>query len=486
MRSSTIASWLLMIFAANSYAQPDEQFAKIKDSPNALYAFFKSMPKGGELHYHYAGSAYAEAMLQPAIEHNYCIDPVSLEFNPNNGICYGVTANQIKADSNFYNKIIRAWSLKDFIPGKESGSNHFFASFAKFNSITQNFQAPLLAEIIKHAASQNELYLEIIMFTLGDKEHYGELIHTAKTFDEKKQILLNDAGFQAQIKDTINAPKQVLSQTFDLLKCSQNADNNECELKVKFQFFVRRNQPLDEVFAQALAGFTIAAESNDIVGVNLVEPEDGILSLKDYDEHMQIFNYMHKLYPKVHIALHAGELALGDVKPSDLNFHINHAIFKGKAERIGHGVDLAYETNSAQTLKYMSQHQIPVEINLTSNQAILKVFGKQHPLTFYLDNHVPVVLSTDDEGILRTDLTQQYVKAVMEHNLDYATIININRNALTYSFLPGKSIWLDPAKAIPVQECQDFNSDICKNFVKDSEKAALQLKLEHKLNLLRP
>jgi adenosine deaminase len=62
--------------------------------------------------------------------------------------------------------------------------------------------------------------------------------------------------------------------------------------------------------------------------------------------------------------------------------------------------------------------------------------GATHPLHYYLDHQVPVVLSTDDEGILRTDLTREYVRAVMEQQLDYQQLKTITRNAITYSFLP--------------------------------------------------
>jgi adenosine deaminase len=73
------------------------------------------------------------------------------------------------------------------------------------------------------------------------------------------------------------------------------------------------------------------------------------------------------------------------------------------------------------------------------------------------------------------------VEAVLKHGLDYKTIKQINRNALTYAFLPGQSIWSDANKAQLIQDCQDLKSQSCKKFIKTSEKAQLQWNLEQKL-----
>jgi hypothetical protein len=61
--------------------------------------------------------------------------------------------------------------------------------------------------------------------------------------------------------------------------------------------------------------------------------------------------YLHSVYPKVHISLHAGELAPGLVPPDGLSFHIREAVHLGHAERIGHGVDVMYERDPNALLK---------------------------------------------------------------------------------------------------------------------------------------
>jgi adenosine deaminase len=63
------------------------------------------------------------------------------------------------------------------------------------------------------------------------------------------------------------------------------------------------------------------------------------------------------------------------------------------------------------------------------------VRGKDHPLPTYLAAGVPVVLSTDDAGVSRINLTNEYLRAARDYGLSYRTLKAIARNALTYSFL---------------------------------------------------
>jgi len=48
---------------------------------------------------------------------------------------------------------------------------------------------------------------------------------------------------------------------------------------------------------------------------------------------------------------------------------------------------------------------------------------------------VPVALATDDEGVLRTNITTDYRKAVEEQLLDYKTLKALARNSIVYAFV---------------------------------------------------
>ena len=214
--------------------------------------------------------------------------------------------------------------------------------------------------------------------------------------------------------------------------------------RFRYLYQILRGFPKEQVFAQTLLGFETASADPRFVGINYVMPEDGTISMADYELHMKIVGFLHGLYPKVHISLHAGELAPGLVPPEGLCCHIRLAVEEAHAERIGHGVDVMYEDRPYDLLKEMAAKHVMVEINLTSNDVILGVAGKDHPLPIYRKFHVPVALSTDDEGVSRINMTHEYVRAAETYALSYADLKQMVRTGLEHTFLPGASLWREP------------------------------------------
>ena len=236
-----------------------------------------------------------------------------------------------------------------------------------------------------------------------------------------------------------------------------------------------------------LLGFEIAAADSRVLGLTFVMAEDGAVAMRDYELHMQMVNFLHGLYPQVHITLHAGELAPGLVPPEGLCCHIRLAVEQGHAERIGHGVDIMYEERPVELLKEMASKHVMVEINLTSNDGILGVSGKDHPLPIYMKYGVPVSLSTDDEGISRVELTHEFARAAETYDLSYSDLKRMVRTSLAHSFLPGDSLWREPdAFTRTSAACSgdslgaDKPSDACAAFLRTSEKAAQQWELERR------
>ena len=208
--------------------------------------------------------------------------------------------------------------------------------------------------------------------------------------------------------------------------------------------------------------------------------------MHDFELHMKMLDYLHEIYPKVHISLHAGELAMGLVPPEGLTFHIRDSVERGHAERIGHGVDLANEHDPVGLLREMAAHNVLVEICLTSNDVILGVKGDDHPLPLYVRYGVPVALSTDDEGVSRSDLTHEYLRAVQTYDfITYAELKRMARLSLEYSFLPGASLWAETKTFQVVNACIGSTaakvSAGCQKFLAGSERAKVQWELETEL-----
>jgi adenosine deaminase len=200
---------------------------------------------------------------------------------------------------------------------------------------------------------------------------------------------------------------------------------------------------------------------------------------------MAMLDYLHSVYPKVHIALHAGELAMGLVPPEDLAFHIRASVERGHAERIGHGVSVMNEKDPIGLLREMAARNVLVEICLTSNDLILGVSGDDHPLPTYIKYGVPVALATDDEAVSRSDMTYEYLRAVETYHFSYPDLKRMARQSLEHSFLPGQSLWADTKVVFRTASAcaADFPgaeapSAVCKQFLTANERAAEQWKLE--------
>ena len=215
-------------------------------------------------------------------------------------------------------------------------------------------------------------------------------------------------------------------------------------------------------------------------------PEDWYVPMHDFELHMKMLNYLHEIYPKVHISLHAGELAMGLVPPEGLTFHVRDSVERGHAERIGHGVSVMNERDPLGLLREMVERNVLVEICLTSNDVILGVKGGEHPLPVYMKYGVPVALATDDEGVSRSDMTHEYLRAVEGYEaISYKDLKHMERNSVEHSFLPGASLWSDAKSFRAVGACSGAQggktSAGCQKFLDGSERATVQWKLEAEL-----
>ena len=430
--------WPALLLAADPSGAMEARLAQLRANPPALYAFLLRMPKGGDLHNHLTGAVYAESYLDAAAEDGLCANlrAGSLVLPNQDGGCAegDVPAARAARDNALRNELIDSFSMRAFVPGTESAHDHFFGAFAKFNAVKAGHRGAFLAELTRRAAEQNESYLEVMAINGKPANPLADKIGLNTDFDRGREQLLA-GGLDAVVEQLHARLDDTEKSRRAALGCDAEPNSPACRVAVRYLFEVLRESPANQVFAEALAGFRLAAVEPLLVGVNFVQAEDGMVSMRDYHLHMRIMQYLRKTYPKIHVTLHAGELAPGLVPPEGLRFHIREAVEIAGAERIGHGVDLAYETDSEGLLLLMRRKRILVEINLTSNDLILGVRGNQHPLPEYLKAGVPVAISTDDEGVSRTHLTQELLRAAIDYRLSYAELKEMARNSLQYAFV---------------------------------------------------
>src|SRR5258708_242040 len=132
-----------------------QYYGEIRAQPALVEAFLRRMPKGGDLHNHLSGAIYAESLIAWAVADGLCVERVTVTLRP--PPCAPAKGAPALADTlpepEFYGALIRAFSMRDFVPGRESGHDHFFASFGKFGAATRQRMGDMLAEAATRAAA---------------------------------------------------------------------------------------------------------------------------------------------------------------------------------------------------------------------------------------------------------------------------------------------------------------------------------------------
>jgi adenosine deaminase len=474
-----------------------------------LEAFLRKMPKGGDLHMHLSGAVYAETFLKDAAQDGICVNAATDSFVHNTAHAStcgdgSVPVATVFQNEKLYDALIDAFSMRAFVPTPGvTGHDQFFATFDRFGGLDKSHTAEWLDQVATRAAAQNEQYLEVMVtptFTQSARlgyelgwpstpaaQDHGDITGTSpQQLSELRDKLLPGA-VRAEAADDRKELEDALAGRSRIEHCGQADAQPACAVTIRFIYQLLRAFPPQQVFAQTLLGFEVASSDPNVVGVNYVQPEDFYMAMSEYSRAMHMLDYLHGVYPKVHITMHAGELAPGMVPPDGTTFHIREAVDLGHAERIGHGVDVMHETDPATLLREMADRHIMVEINLTSNDVILGVVPPFHPLPLYREAHVPVALSTDDEGVSRIDLTHEYTRAALEYHLGYIDLKNMARTSIEHSFLAGESLWdkpdsftRTPAACAGQKLGAESPTAACLTFLKANEKAAQQWELEHR------
>src|SRR5215469_6797368 len=484
----------------------------VRQGPLAVQAFLADFPKGADLHFHLTAGVYAETLIRAAAEDKVCIDPKNADPSRAGFAHDGqgktlkepcapplVPASELNGSSltpqqqELYDRIVDAFSMRSFVPTPGySGHDEFFATFDRFGGLDKSHIGNWLDEITQRSGAENNQYLELMHTpAFGHAARIAHELGFDPDLAQMRQKLL-DHGLRDEVAADREEVKAALASRNRIQRCGTPQAASACRVQVRFIYQVLRAFPPEQVFAQTLLGFetvqqAIEQGSEDWVGINFVQPEDYMVSMRDYSLHMKMVEFLHSLYPKVHITLHAGELAPGMVPPEGMRFHVRQAVEIGNAERIGHGVAVMYEDDATGLLKELAKKHVMVEINLTSNDGILGITGDKHPFQYYRAAHVPVALSTDDQAVSRINLTHEYVRAANEYHLSYADLKQLARTGMEHDFLPGQSLWAAPdVFTVPAAACKGQilgapKLSACKAFLDQNEKAAAQWELERRL-----
>jgi len=440
----------------NNFISTKKLYAKFLSGPTpdiaGLTLFANVLPKGGDLHHHFSGSIYVENYLELIKENEFCIfkssDPAlkaqkyrvdtnpSLLTNEQRAICLSV--DDVLKDNLFYRNLLMEWSSKDYsnhFHDQTPPDKHFFDTFRYFENVSPYGYKSGLQLLKERAKQENVSYIETMLKSSPSivSPEVASIFKSLKPDSSDSEIRTAIAQTFQILKNHPESKSKIAEYVNLIEGASQNIDDDT--FKMRFLAYTSRNSSPEIVFSRLYTSFAAADQSNKIVGVNMVGAENHHIAMKDYTLHMHMIAFLRNQFPNVKISLHAGELVLGMVPPEGLRFHINQAVKLAQANRIGHGVGIAHETNAQELLALMAKKQVVVEVNITSNKDILGVKGPDHPLSIYRSYKVPYVISTDDSGISRNNLSGEFQLYISTFRPSYEELKNTVFNSIRYSFL---------------------------------------------------
>ncbi|MEM1248507.1 MAG: hypothetical protein AAGK22_19175 [Acidobacteriota bacterium] len=421
--------------------------ASVRDDRAELERFLATFPVGGDLHHHLGGSVPVEHLIRMATDRGLCLprseDTVWALVAPAAGGCPAGARPVAEAavDETFRAEIEGRWTMRKYLSNapsvdRQAANDHFFDSFGKFTPALGDFPRTL-AVVRNAAAAQGTLYIET---STGGRAGPAlglavEAVRWSEDFGALRERLLESAEFQRARERSVDAFATVLERSEEILGCETPAAQPGCDVFVRLQVHAMRTSSPLSVFAQTLLSYEVSSRLPEVVGINLVAPEHDPVSVRDYDLHMKMHATLGPLYPDVGRALHAAEFSEDQARRLGTTDHLEKALSVARAQRIGHGVSLDAEQRRAWVLETLRERGVAVELNLRSNEELLGVLGRDHPLPDYLAAGVPIVLSTDDAGLMLTTQREQFRLALQYPEVGYAELKRFAYNSLRYSFL---------------------------------------------------
>jgi adenosine deaminase len=156
-----------------------------------------------------------------------------------------------------------------------------------------------------------------------------------------------------------------------------------------------------------------------IVGIDFAGNEQKFADLRVYKN---VTNYVKKIGWK--LTIHAGEFGSTE--------NIWYAVDELGADRIGHGIAAVHDEP---LMEHLYKNKIMLDISISMNVFLHSVNSiDAHPIKIFIDNGIPVSLNTDNPILLKTDMNNEYYKAVKTCGVSPFDLFEIEKNSVIHSF----------------------------------------------------
>jgi adenosine deaminase CECR1 len=351
--------------------------------------FCAALPKGGMLHVHPNGTLYPETVEQ-----------LLTAGNPVVGGDAKVYAKAFRGSElqflERYGRDVRYLTLSPddqarfralfFLPEGTSDFRRFGAIFPLVGLLRQtpNAWQVITEDFFTRAQAQRVRYVEFTMHVEPTADAVRELEQTARLAQERYGITCKvNAAFDrsAQLDENLHKVRRLLGSL--------------------------REHP-----APVIVGIDLAGEESAHPAFEAGQLLYGFLLAEA------------RAKERLRRTMHAG---VGDAR------NARDAMLLG-AERIGHGTQLLRDPVA---LACAAEREIAVEANLVSNVRLRYANDfAQHPFLPLLRLGLRVSLSTDDEGIFGTDITNEFAAAITDTDITYAEVRQLIINSIATSFAP--------------------------------------------------
>ncbi|MBX9687509.1 MAG: hypothetical protein K2X27_12450 [Candidatus Obscuribacterales bacterium] len=453
--------------SSNITAKMNLYLNSVRTNPEKLKQFLRRMPKGGELHTHLSGIPSADSLLRiAAVEHRfrYYVRIPKLKHSEYDPTAFALTALPL----NERPKDPALISVETLLTRKDDVSKQLFNDFRRAMILSSRDENPrqkfcLATFQRRRALLRTVVSAQMVVREAVKQAHEHNLIYVELQVDPAFIDPLQKSEQTAKSLTPLRLRQNLLLLSKAAHEANANFSPNE---RVTVRFLLSLNRENLGVFKKLPIAFQLAnaPDLKDIVaGINICGDEYADKAGQNGEiaspvKVKELLIDLHKKYPHVKFAIHAGE---------SLHFdkHVSDAIALG-ASRIGHAINIGDASREAALVrKTMATKRIAIENCPSSNSILLGLPVSHDPSLAYLRAGIPVSIGTDDAGIFETDITNEFTKLVETHpEISWDELKQICRNSINHAFLANNErrtlLSRFDSQMLKFQEkmCADFNA----------------------------